>query len=189
MKYMTGVALLAAVLMVGCTPPTSGASGGGNDDIAKTATLTVSASIQEGDYAIAAVVTPYTAKSIHHLLLKVYTVTDGSEQAFERPDGTPLVAELPGSDLDKTVTLDLPASSKRYRVRAFAYKAAGMSDADLISTSDESSMLDVTLAEGDRKTATLPVKLIDVPFDGHATGPGLDVTDGGLDTHGPETAE
>jgi len=185
MTTMTRAALLAALLLAGCTPPTSGTSG----DAEKTATLQLSASIQKGGFSTAAVVTPYTAQSIHHLILKVYTVTDDAEKAVKRPDGAVLVADLPGSDLDKAVTLEVPASTAQYRVRAFAYKAAGTADADLISTTDETSMLDVTLAGSDRKTATVPVRLIDVPFDGHATGPGLDVTDGGFNTHGPESAE
>lgn len=115
----------------------------------------------------------YTSASINHLQLDL----------TYQPSGT-LVAtkDIPSGSLGSLITFQNLAANRSYRVKAYAYKAAGTSGADLISTSDANSYIDFTTTNDDRPNIqNLIVKLIDVPFDGQATS-SVVVTPGGYTT-------
>lgn len=152
-----------------------------------TRSLHLRARILPGGIRTQAVVDNYDQSSIVHLTIKLFTVSGGTESPV-LVDGNQVSADLAAADLSRTVTLSNLKVDTTYRVRAYAYKAAGTAAADLISTSDASSHTDVALTNDDRPAmATLKVKLIDRVFDGRASSGAVAVTSGGYTTSGPET--
>jgi hypothetical protein len=178
MKINGMAAVLAVASLAGCGGVPTGM-------VAGSAVLQVVPGVTDGpmlaagQFGARAVVKNYTKANINHLTLKVFTV-DG--KGNETPAGASggLSADLVGSSLAKTSGVKFAhlAANTRYRVRAFAYKASGVATADLISD-PKSSLVDVTVGNDDRPTmATIPVKLIDVVFDGLATS-SVSIVDGG----------
>lgn len=117
-----------------------------------------------------AVVSPYTQGSIAHLVVKLYSLPGGSEVAEK---------DLASASLgDRLVFSNLRANSQ-YRIKAFAYKALDTAAQNLISIDDASTWVDVSLTNDNQPTlADIPVKLIDIEFNGQATST-VQVTAGG----------
>lgn len=177
---------LAASLLVGCSdlptklPATS--AGVGN------AQLVLTTKVSDGGFSIAALISAYSKSSINHLQLKLFTLSGETETPANGPNGTPIVLDLTQSELESPVTISRLLPNTTYRIRAYAYKAAGTATADLISTGDANSYVDVTLTNDDQPTmSTLKVKLIDRAFSGTATSSGVAVTNGGYTGVGAET--
>ncbi len=141
-----------------------------------TASLNLRVAYVPATYRVQAAVTPYTDASVNHVVFKLFTVSGNteSEVAGREKDvaKADLAAGLPYTGL---------ALSTTYRVRAYAYKAAGTSTADRISL-EASSSIEVTVGSAATVAiATLSIYLSDVTFDGQATG-SLAVTAGTLAT-------
>ncbi|MBO9542521.1 hypothetical protein J7643_18190 [bacterium] len=165
--------LLATTLTVACTSDPAGLAGARNAN----AKLSLVAAVQDGSFRTQAVLDPYTRSSIAHVTFKLYTVSGDQETAVIR-DGSPVELDVASGSLDLPFTFENLRNDTTYRVKASAYKAAGTAIADLISTQDVSSSLDIAI--GKDVTPALqpvPVKLVDRLF--AATGTtNLAVTDG-----------
>lgn len=165
--------LFGIALSAGCTTvrPTTGVMG-----------LAVQPTIQDGRYT-QALIQPYTRSSVQHLLVKLYRLEEGQEVPV-MDDSTPIQADIPASDLDKPIRFEKLFWHNTYRIRAFAYRAAGTSSVDLISR-DASSAVDVIVNDNDRPVGVnLPVQLIDQAFDGQGTG-SIQLLPGGFTTLNP----
>lgn len=158
------------LLLVGCMNPGNLASG--------KASLCVLPQIHEG-LNTQAVVSVYSKTTINHLLLKLFTLS-GQTETPVLDAGGPVVRDLLNSDLDYRVTFSNLKTNTTYRVRAYAYKAAGTNGADLISST--ASYVDVTMGTDDRPTlGNIPVLLTNVDFNGQGSA-SLAVTPGGFNT-------
>ncbi len=147
------------------------------------AELVVVPQIVTGGYRAQALVAPFTAKDIDHLVLKLFKLDGQAESPVLDPAGKAVVKVIPGAQLTSAVSFSALLPNTTYRIRAYAYKAEGESPSNLISTGDASSYTDITLTNDDQPvTATLKVKLMDVLFNGQATASGIVVTPGGYTT-------
>jgi len=150
-----------AVVLAGCAA-TGLASGTGSLEV-------VPAVASDAGFHAQALVLPYTAADIQHLVVKIYTVEATGEIAVAAEGGGDLAKDVPGSALGQPIRFYRLHRDTRYRLRGFAYKAAGTEDADRISL-DASSSVDVTVAHDDRPaTGALPLWLLDKTFAGKAT--------------------
>lgn len=142
-------------------------------------TLKVKPRLQAGGHAVQAVVSPYTATDVHHLVLTLSTVNG--------PLLTPVAsADAPKANLDGLITFSDIRPHTTYRIKAEAYKAPGTAPADLISL-DASSSVDVSTANQDSHAVTIPVQLVDRTFNGTSLTPGVSVTDGAFIASGSVT--
>lgn len=165
--------LLASTLTVACTADLAGLAGARTSN----AKLSLVAAVQDGSFRTQAVLNPYTRSSIDHVTFKLYSLSGGQETAVTR-DGSPVELDVASGSLDLPFTFENLRNDTTYRVKASAYKAAGTAMADLISTQDASSSLDIAI--GKDVTPALqpvPVKLIDRLFAASGTTD-LAVTDG-----------
>lgn len=152
------------------------------------ATLMLVPRITSGGFKTQAVVNNYTKASINHLVIKVFHLNGDIELPVLDSNGEQVSADLLNSELDDPVAFFNLFRSTTYRIRCYAYKAPDTAAADLISTADHQSYVDVAVADDDRPTvANLKVKLIDVAFNGEATSSFVEVTDGGFVQNGPVT--
>jgi hypothetical protein len=126
------------------------------------ASLTVQATFPA--FRAQSLVSAYTKDSIQHLRLALFVVTDTTEAPALQSDGvTPITADLVKPTGSSTAFLDVPVTFSKlkpnttYRVKAFAYKAAGTDALDLISTLDANSYATITL--GAETTPTLAEQL------------------------------
>jgi hypothetical protein len=162
-------------LLAGC------AAGAGQDGRAwesGRASLELRPAVSEGRFQTQGIVSPYTASSINHLQVKLFKLVGGNEQAVQLPGGQNLEADLPQASLSSKVVFTNLTYDTTYRARGYAYGDAGT--ANLISTQDNRSRVDITIGRDDRPNlATLPIQLIDKPFSGEAS-PAIQVTTGGL---------
>lgn len=179
------VPLAASLLLAACegSPPSVTKQQTNGD----TARMILTADVTAGGYSLAALVAPNSKAKIQHLVLKLFRLDGSTETAATGANGMPITVDLTNTELDSPVTIGQLRASTTYRVRAYAYKAAGTAPQDLISTSDAASYVDVAVASDDRPTmATLRVKLLDVPFSGIASSSGVTVTNGGYSPVGFE---
>lgn len=175
MNKLTSLALAlgSSVLSLGCTSNLAGLAGAGNGSV----TLSLVAAVQDGQFKTQAIVNPYTKSSIAHVTFKLYMVAGGQESAVTR-NGSPVELDVASGSLDLPFTFENLRNDTAYRVKAMAYKAAGTANADLISTQDASSSLDITIGRDVTPTLqSVPVKLIDRLFAATGTS-NLVVTDG-----------
>ncbi|MNX73455.1 hypothetical protein D3C86_1048520 [compost metagenome] len=165
--------LLATSLTVACTSDFVGLAGARNAN----AKLSLVAAVQDGSFRTQAVLAPYTRSDIAHVTFKLYTASGSQETAVIR-DGSPVELDVASGSLDLPFTFENLRNDTTYRVKASAYKAAGTAIADLISTQDASSSLDIAIGKDvTPPLQPVPVKLIDRLF--AATGTtNLAVTDG-----------
>lgn len=113
-------------------------------------------------YHTQSTVAPYAKANINHLVLQLYTVANAVESQALDGNDQPIALDVANADLAKTVSFTNLKPNTTYRVKALAYKATGTAAADLISTQDASSYVDVTVADDDRPTMSqLKVQLID----------------------------
>lgn len=166
------LATVALSLLAGCATAPSWL--GGTDSVS----LSVRTAVQSGSQAYRVQGLNYTKASINHLVLRVYTL-DGQDVPHEL--STPLSADIQAAALDEPVVFKSLHPATRYRITAAAYKNAGTDGADLISTEDSNSFVNLTVnATQNLGTITVPVKLINVTF-GATASAGISVTDGTVD--------
>lgn len=180
MKNASHAALLAAsLLMAGCTALDLPLSSAPSATVAATGKLVLKPRIVNGGYAVSAVVTPHTAQSIYHLVIKLFALEGEDETPVLGAGGTPVQVDLQRDELTNPITIADLHAGRTYRVRAYAYRAAGTNAADLISKA-EGSFIDVTVTNNDQPPMEqLVVTLTDVDFSGTATSSGVAVIDGG----------
>jgi hypothetical protein len=153
---------------------------------AGSASLSLLPDIKGGGFRTQALLTAYASPDINHLTLKLFKVAGGSEQAVLDPGGQPIAVDVPQAGLDGRLVVGNLAFETTYRVKACAYASAGT--ANLISTSDSRSWVEVAIARDDRPVlATVPVQLIDRVFGGEATASGFAVSPGILVHTGSES--
>lgn len=154
------LALLASLslLAMGCTQSSLSAR------TAPASSLVLTPAVEAGALRTQATVSPYRKADINHLLVQLYTVANGTESPVV-VGGAQVAADLALADLDRALTFDRLHSQTAYRVRAYAYSAAGTASANLISTLDSGSYADITVLSNDRPTfGSLPVRLKDKAF-------------------------
>lgn len=156
MKKLTVVGA-AAMLVVGCSVfPTSNLSGNKS--------LVVTPQIIDSAYKSQTAVGLWTSADVTHLVLelKVDTTVKATKDVLFANLGQPVLF----SNL-KNGTI--------YTVQAYAYKSADTSNQISV---DASSSVTINVGTDDRPgITTLPVKLIDSPFNGQGTG-SIDITNG-----------
>lgn len=154
------LALLLATALAACGAPLPGQLA----DPAR-ATLVVVPSLDRG-YGPLSIFDPYTRQTVQHLVLRLAKLAGDPENPTEQPvldpAGQPVQVDLPAADLGRAVSFVQLRTNTRYRVRAFAYQGPGVAEADLISTLDASSYVDVDVASDDQPAmAQLRVRLRD----------------------------
>ncbi len=170
--------VLTALLLSACqaTPPAVTPAA----PAARTASVRVTPTVQAGGVrelaagrGLFATKTAYTQASINHMVVELFSVAGAVE--------TPIITtDLSAAQLGNTVTFGNLAHDTTYRIRAYAYKAAGLAAGDKISD-DASSDVDVVVTNDDAPAlGNLVVSLIDQTFAGSATSDGLTVNAGTL---------
>lgn len=136
---------------------------------------------------IQAAVSVYSVADVNHLLLKLFTVAADVETPALNGQGIQIQVDNGIGQLTKAVVFSNLKNETTYRVRAYAYKAGGTDSADLISSSDGTSAVDLVVVRDDRPAmANIPVQLIDKVFDGRATASTVVFIDGGIIYPGTE---
>ncbi|HEY9899840.1 MAG TPA: hypothetical protein V6D00_11710 [Pantanalinema sp.] len=153
------------------------------------AEIQVTPRISTGGLSIQSVVNPFGSSDVDHLVLKLFTVSGGTETPAKDGQGNPLQKDIGSASLADAVAFGGLRHDTTYRIRGYAYKAAGTAAGDLISK-DASSSIDVAVARDDRPVVTnIPIQLIDKTFDGQATASNIVVTGGDLVDNGTETIQ
>lgn len=185
--FLVGCNNVVAAISVPTSSVSGGQRGGAPGSPAGKGRLQVETIILDGGLFTQALVEPFTRRSIHHLVVRLFRLNENAQQPTVDDQVSPISRDVSQSDLAKVLTFDELSARTRYRIRADAYKAPGIAEGDLISVPGVDSQVDVILADDDRPTlATLKVRLIDVPFLGVATASGIVVTDGGYASPAPE---
>ncbi|MBO9541292.1 hypothetical protein J7643_11945 [bacterium] len=110
-------------------------------------------------FSTQAVLTPYVRADVKHVLFALYKVEDGTESAIIDPKGNPVTLDVPTEALDQSITFANLHPSATYRVRAFAFTAAGTASIDLISE-EASSTLEIKVPDEEKPAAAeVPVTL------------------------------
>ena len=141
-------------------------------------TLRLRPEVLPGGFRSQAIVKAYTIDDIDHLILQLFRLEGDTEIPVVGADAKAVIKRIPAAMLGETLTFDALQARTTYRIRAFAYKAPGEDPKDLISAPGSASSTDVTLGDDDRPVTTLKVKLADVPFNGIATAPGIEIIPG-----------
>lgn len=174
MKRVLCSLLVTVLLLAGCMAPSKLFSGN--------ASLCLLPRINEG-LTTQAEIPVYSKTSINHLFIKLFTLAGEVENPVMN-GGVQITKDIPFADLDSRITFSSLRANTTYRVRGYAYKATGTSEADLISTA--ASYVDITVGSDDAPTTgNIPVLLINKDFNGQGTG-SLAITAGGLYTEGSE---
>ncbi|MBO9541239.1 hypothetical protein J7643_11680 [bacterium] len=144
------------------------------------ASVTVRPQVIAGERTTQAVVSPYTAASIHHLTLKLYKFQGGTETEKASKD-------IVGPIDSQSVTFGNLSYDSYYRIRAYAYATDGTSAPISV---DAESMLDFDVADNNAITLPpVPVQLKNVMFSGTGNATGLEVLPGYLGHSGSETID
>lgn len=171
-KHVTSLAFVG--LLAGCSMPAwiGGTTG--------EASLAVNTIVQGGAAAYRTQIASfaYTSSSIHHVVLKLYTVSSASVEAPVMVGGSQLQADVTQAVLSQAITFKNLHHDTTYRIKATAYKDSSTATDSIISSEDSNSYRDVVIAYSLTPTiASVPVKLIDRLFAAEATA-GIVVTDG-----------
>lgn len=168
---------LTLTLLLGCQAPSSPTGTLLARRMVGTATLTLKP--QWNERALQAVVPHYTRADVHHLVIQLFTLGEQEEYAVLDQQDAPVKLDLPAARLDELLHFEHLKADALYRIRLFAYQDAA--EDHLISVTDERSFLDVYVdADGHAPdVAALPVRLADVPFDGHGQAH-IVITSGGV---------
>ena len=186
MKYLIIPALAGTLFLGGCAELMN-PTGTPVVQTENRASIVVRTQVVTGGVRTAAV-PRLTADSINHLVLQIFELAGTTETPVLDEEGKEVKADLTRNQLSNLITFDKLKHQTKYRIRAYAYKAPGTDPADLISTTDAGSYVDVEILVEDRPTVTtLKVKLIDVDFDGQGSFQGVTVTPGGYLPTGPVT--
>ena len=170
--YLLAVSLLLG--LTGCSVSALSSSPGNGE-----AKVTITPRLLAGGYAAQAVVSPYTANDVNHLVLTLSTVNG--------PQVTPVAsADVPKADLGQSLVFAKLKPQTTYRITAQAYKAAGTAAGNLISK-DASSSVDLSTGYQDSHAVTIPVQLVATAFSGTTFTPGVSVTDGAFIPSGSVT--
>ncbi len=154
-----------ALAVVGCAAP-AGTSGiparfvvtqaGGLGELTVRPAIRPVAAAGERSLRSALISNGYNRHDIRHLVLALYTYDGGTETQVGQLD---LLADY----LDFGATFSRLKGNTTYRVRGFAYKAAGTAAQDLISYQDATTYAEIVLTDNETApNANVPVKLIDV---------------------------
>lgn len=142
------------------------------------ASVTVRPRIVVAERSTQAVLTPYTDASIHHLTLKLFRMSGGTENEMASMD-------IAGPIGIKTVTFGNLAHTTNYRIRAVAYATAGKGSPISV---DASSLLNFNVGIDDAITIpAVPVQLRYVTFSGSTGANNISVSPGTLIHAGNET--
>lgn len=171
--------LMALALVAGCASPAIQSTEG-------PASLTLQPKIANGRM-VQTVMSPYDATSINHLVVKLFKVTGGVESPVLDGASAQIQKDIVAANLATPIQFVKLHYNTTYRIKAYAYKASGTSDADLISDTASSSV-DLAVAYNDRPLlSNLPVTLLDQAFNGQATASQIVVATGSLTTSTPAT--
>ncbi len=153
---------------------------------AGTVDLDVLPDVRAGSYAVQTVRTAYSSGDINHVVVKLFTVAGNTETAVKDASNGQLQKDVAAAALTTPIRFGKLFRNTTYRIRAYAYKAAGTASGDQISV-DASSSVDVAVASDDRPSlTTLPVQLAGAAFSGEASTT-VSVTNGVVATAGPES--
>ena len=186
MKYLIIPALAGTLFLGGCAELMQ-STGTAVTPAENRASIVVRTQVIAGGVQTAAV-PKLTHENIDHLVLQIFELNGLTEKAVLDAGGNPVKERLTRNKLSNLITFSKLKAQTKYRIRASAYRAPESIPANLISTTDAGSYVDVQVLDDDRPTVTtLKVKLIDVDFDGQGTFQGVDVTPGGYRPTGPVT--
>lgn len=134
------------------------------------AEIQVNPRLNGGGYRTQAEASTYTISDVNHLVLKLFTVKNRVETAIQDPQGNPVQKDIAHAGFGKPVAFSRLRRDTTYRIRAYAYKAAGTAGEDLVSTQDARSAVDVLVTNDDSVVmANIPVQLIGTAFNGQPT--------------------
>lgn len=154
-----------------------------NNNQKQIAVIAVTPLISDGGYQTQAVVNNYTRSSVDHVNFKLYKVDAKQVETFV----TGADKDVSSASIDAGVSFDKLANNTRYRLKAFAYKAAGSNSTDLIS---KPATADIEVTNDTQPNAvSLQINLIDIPFNAQATTSGIVFTDGGFTIPASESLE
>lgn len=142
---------------------------------------------------IQALVEHWTAEDVNHVVIKLFRVEGAAEVPVIGTAGTQagkeLVADMPGSDLARSLAWSNLAVGTAYRIRAWAYRAPGEDPANLLNETESGAFVDFhASAGGDSQSVTLAIKLRDTAYDAEATS-SLAFKDGKLLNSGTEALQ
>ncbi|MBO9542317.1 hypothetical protein J7643_17135 [bacterium] len=185
MKHGLCSLALGAALLAGCAGLATTATSGN-------ASLAVRPLVENGQYRTQDMggntLNPYKATDIAHLVVKVYTVSGGTETPWRDAASNPVVRDVASSSLEAPISFDKLRPHTTYRLKAYAYKALGTDASDLISV-EGGSTVDLVVTNDDRPAVgSLPVKLKSVAFGAETNENWVDVVNGGTATRS-ETIE
>jgi hypothetical protein len=174
------IALVAAGCVTSPLPPASEPPGPG-------AELAVQAEIGSPPFQTQALVTPYTGADVVHVVVGVMTFSEGQEVPA-LAGGNPVLLDLAKEKLGEVVRFRNLALNTRYRIRGWAYKAAGPDPANIISVA-ANSFVDVEVTNDDRPpVAKLVLRLADKVFAAQASN-SISFADGTLVSSGDVVVE
>lgn len=132
-------------------------------------TLVITPSVFPGGYKSQALVAPLSAADLNHVVVALFALDNGFETPVSGPDGQPLMADVPASQLAAPLYFTDLDFNTTYRIRDYGYSAPGTSAASKISD-DSASYVDVPVTNDDRPiVSSIPLQLLDVFFSGTAT--------------------
>jgi hypothetical protein len=147
------------------------------------AVINVLPSFTDGGYQTQAVVTKYTRNSINHVTFKLFKLgTNNSETLVSNGEKEVLLG-----DIDSGTRFEKLVNDTTYRIRAYAYKATGSLDADLISHPASADIM--VTNDTQPNDLSLNIKLIDIPFSAQASVSGVTFTDGDFTYPASESLE
>lgn len=118
---------------------------------------------------LASTVDPYTEDSVNHLIVKLFVLKDSAEAQAKDSNGELISQDIAKAHVGGTLVFENLHNDTTYRVRGYAYKAAGTDAENLISV-DDKSYVDIAVLQDDRPTVqTLTIQLMDRPFAAQAT--------------------
>lgn len=142
------------------------------------ATLQVKPAIAQGAYRVQSDIPPgWVAADVNHVVVKLFKLDGTNEVAVTDTESNALVQDIAAEHLVGTLEFTNLNADTKYRVRGYAYKAAGTAAADLISK-DDASYVDVTVERSETiSVAKLDIQLADKVFESQATT-SIELTDG-----------
>ena len=109
------VRLVAVLAIASCSGLFPDARTGG-----QTGAIVLRTAFEKPPYIVQAVVTPYTRAAVDHVVIRLFRVSGGNEQAVTDSGGNPVARSIVAADLDKTLTLGALKQDTTYRIRGYA---------------------------------------------------------------------
>ena len=171
------------LLLAGCAMGPQGSVPGSG------ATLILNPELISSGYQVQVPELPYyTENDVHHVIVSLFTVANGTETAVTVA-GEPETRTVLRDDLDDPVVFERLKAHTTYRAKCVAYMAdhADPTTSIVISTEDAGSYTDIVVTNDDRPTVgSLKVRLKAKPFSGDRYID-VKVKPGGLTPEGAET--